>query len=112
MLGELYMRVVVQRVKHASVTINGTINGKINKVIIENKDRLTRFQFNLIEKFFNSYNVEIEISNKKADRLFPSACYMIYTLIYFSISASFFSKSDAPCLQIGQIKSSGNSSPS
>ena len=30
MLGELYMRVVVQRVKHASVTINGTINGKIN----------------------------------------------------------------------------------
>lgn len=41
------------------------INRKINKVIIENKDRLTRFQFNLIEKFFNSYNVEIEISNKK-----------------------------------------------
>lgn len=30
MLGELYMRVVVQRVKHASVTINGTVNGKIN----------------------------------------------------------------------------------
>ena len=30
MLGELYMRVVVQRVKHASVTINGSVNGKIN----------------------------------------------------------------------------------
>ena len=28
--GGLYMRVVVQRVKHASVTINGTVNGKIN----------------------------------------------------------------------------------
>jgi putative resolvase len=41
------------------------INRKINKVIIENKDRLTRFQFNLIEKFFNSYDVEIEITNKK-----------------------------------------------
>lgn len=41
------------------------INKKINKVVIENKDRLTRFQFNLIETFFNSYNVEIEISNKK-----------------------------------------------
>ena len=41
------------------------INRKINKVIIENKDRLTRFQFNLIENFFNSYDVEIEISNKK-----------------------------------------------
>ena len=29
-LGGLCMRVVVQRVKHASVTINGTVNGKIN----------------------------------------------------------------------------------
>jgi putative resolvase len=36
------------------------INGIISKVVIENKDRLTRFQYNLIEKFFNSYGVEIE----------------------------------------------------
>lgn len=36
------------------------IKKKINKVVIENKDRLTRFQFNLIKTFFNSYNVEIE----------------------------------------------------
>ena len=28
------MRVVVQRVKHASVTINGTVNGKINNVFL------------------------------------------------------------------------------
>lgn len=41
------------------------INKKINKVVIENKDRLTRFKFNLIEMFFNSYGVEIDISNKK-----------------------------------------------
>ena len=36
------------------------IKKKINKVIIENKDRLTRFQFNLIKTFFESYDVEIE----------------------------------------------------
>lgn len=36
------------------------IEGKISKVVIEHKDRLTRFQFNLIEKFFNSYDVIIE----------------------------------------------------
>ena len=36
------------------------INRKISKVVIENKDRLTRFQYNLIEKFFGSYGVEIE----------------------------------------------------
>jgi predicted site-specific integrase-resolvase len=50
-----------------SDTINGfvklldlVIAGKIEKVVIEHKDRLTRFQYNLIEKFFNSYGVEIE----------------------------------------------------
>jgi excisionase family DNA binding protein len=32
----------------------------ISKVVIEHKDRLTRFQYNLIEKFFNSYGVIIE----------------------------------------------------
>lgn len=37
------------------------IKKKINKVVIENKDRLTRFQFNLIKTFFNSYDVEIEL---------------------------------------------------
>ena len=41
------------------------ISKKIDKVVIENKDRLTRFQFNLIELFFNSYDVKIEISNSK-----------------------------------------------
>lgn len=41
------------------------IASKINKVIIENKDRLTRFQFNLISKFFESYGVTIEIVNNK-----------------------------------------------
>lgn len=37
------------------------IGRKINKVVIEHKDRLTRFQYNLIEMFFNSYGVEIEL---------------------------------------------------
>lgn len=44
---------------------NLVVNGKINKVIIEHKDRLTRFQYNLIEFFFNSYGVEIELLDKK-----------------------------------------------
>ncbi len=36
------------------------IEKKISKVIIENKDRLTRFQFNVLVKFFESYNIVIE----------------------------------------------------
>lgn len=38
---------------------------KINRVVIEHKDRLTRFQYNLIEFFFNSYGVGIELTDKK-----------------------------------------------
>lgn len=44
---------------------NLVVNKKISKVIIEHKDRLTRFQYNLIEFFFNSYGVEIELFDKK-----------------------------------------------
>ena len=44
---------------------NLVVNKKTNKVIIEHKDRLTRFQYNLIEFFFNSYGVEIELLDKK-----------------------------------------------
>lgn len=39
------------------------IKQKVNKIIIEHKDRLTRFQFNFIEKMFNSYDCEIIIVN-------------------------------------------------
>ena len=38
---------------------NLVINKKITKIIIEHKDRLTRFQYNFIEKMFNTYGVEI-----------------------------------------------------
>lgn len=41
------------------------VEKKINKVVIEHKDRLTRFQYNLIEFFFNSYGVDIELTDKK-----------------------------------------------
>lgn len=38
---------------------------KVDKVVIEHKYRLTRFQFNLIKMFFKSYGVEIELTDKK-----------------------------------------------
>ncbi len=36
------------------------IEKRIGKVIIENKDRLTRFQFNVLVRFFDSYGVIVE----------------------------------------------------
>lgn len=38
---------------------NLVIEKKVCKIIIEHKDRLTRFQYNFIEKMFKSYSVEI-----------------------------------------------------
>lgn len=43
---------------------NLVVKQEIDKVVIEHKDRLTRFQFNLIEFFFNSYGVSIELIDK------------------------------------------------
>lgn len=39
------------------------VQGKVSKVIIEHKDRLTRFQFNFIKKLFTSYGCEVVILN-------------------------------------------------
>lgn len=43
------------------------IERKINRLVIEHKDRLTRFQFNVFVKFFGSYGVEIECVEVQGD---------------------------------------------
>ena len=40
---------------------NLIINGKVDKLIIEHTDRLTRFQFNFIKKMFESYGCEVVV---------------------------------------------------
>lgn len=39
------------------------INGKVNTLVIEHKDRLTRFQFNFILKMFESYGCKVVVLN-------------------------------------------------
>ena len=39
------------------------INQKVNKLVIEHKDRLTRFQFKFIKKMFESYGCEVIVIN-------------------------------------------------
>jgi excisionase family DNA binding protein len=60
--------------------IDLVINRKINRVIVEHKDRLTRFQFNIIVIFFSSYGVEIEcmeIPNKDSEEEFVNDIMML-----------------------------------
>lgn len=67
------MRVVVQRVKHASVTINGTVNGKINNGFLvllgiqstdseQDVDYLVKKVTNL--RIFSDENVKMNLSLK------------------------------------------------
>lgn len=46
---------------------NLVIGRKVNKVIIEHKDRLTRFQYNFIEKIYNVFGCEIIAVDNKED---------------------------------------------
>lgn len=46
---------------------NLVIDKKITHVIIENKDRLTRFQYSFVEKMFGSYGVKIICIDKPDD---------------------------------------------
>ena len=39
------------------------INQKVNKLVVEHKDRLTRFQFKFIKKMFESYGCEVIVIN-------------------------------------------------
>ena len=43
------------------------VNGKVNKVIIEHKDRLTRFQFDFIKKIYAVFGCEIIVLDGKED---------------------------------------------
>ena len=46
---------------------NLVITGKVNKVIVEHKDRLTRFQFNFIKKMYAVFGCEIIVLDDKED---------------------------------------------
>ena len=46
--------------------LHAVTSGNIDKVIIENKDRLTRFGFETLVYFFRSHNVEIEVAQNQS----------------------------------------------
>ena len=43
------------------------VKGKVNKVVIEHKDRLTRFQFNFIKKMYAVFGCKIIVLDDKED---------------------------------------------
>ena len=46
---------------------NLVVNKKVNKVLVEHKDRLTRFQFNFIERMYKEFGCEIIVIENKIE---------------------------------------------
>ena len=73
------------------------ISGKISKVVISHKDRLTRFGFGYLKTIFSRYNTEIEIVNLEDEKSFQDELSedLIATIHHFSMK--FYGKRKNKC---------------
>jgi len=65
---------------------------KISKVVIEHKDRLTRFNYQIFEYFFNSYGVTIDCIEKILPKSFENELVEDILTIMMSYSAKIYGK--------------------
>ena len=77
--------------------MNDIINGKISKVVISHKDRLTRFGFGYLKSIFSKYNVEIEIVNLEDDKSFQEELSEDLIAIIHHFSMKFYGKRKNRC---------------
>lgn len=68
---------------------------KINKVVVEHKDRLARFMFDVFLEFFNSYDVEIEIVNETLPKSFENELVEDMLSLLSSFSSRIYGKRSA-----------------
>ena len=76
------------------------ISGKISKVVISHKDRLTRFGFGYLKTIFSRYNTEIEIVNLEDEKSFQDELSedLIATIHHFSMK--FYGKRKNKCSEL------------
>ena len=67
-------------------------NRKINKVVVEHKDRLARFNFRIYEVFFNSYGVKIEYVLETLPKSFEAELVEDMLSLLSSFSAKIYGK--------------------
>ena len=65
---------------------------KVDMVIIENKDRLSRFGFKTIEYFFESFGTKIEVTEEKEDISFEEELTNDMMMLLASFSGKLYSK--------------------
>lgn len=65
---------------------------KISKVIVEHKDRLTRFNFEVLSEYFLSHGVSITVLNKELDKSFEEELTQDIISLMTSFSARLYGK--------------------
>ena len=67
-------------------------DGKISKVVIEHKDRLIRFNYNIILMYFNSHGVEVEYMDETLNKSFENELVEDMLTLMASFSAKIYGK--------------------
>ena len=76
------------------------ISGKISKVVISHKDRLTRFGFGYLKTIFSRYNTEIEIVNLEDEKSFQDELSEDLIAIIHHFSMKFHGKRKNKCSEL------------
>jgi len=67
-------------------------DNKISKIVIEHKDRLIRFNYNIILMYFNSHAVEVEFIEKTLNKSFENELVEDMLTLMASFSAKIYGK--------------------
>ena len=73
------------------------VSGKISKVVISHKDRLTRFGFGYLKTIFSKYNTEIEVVNLEDEKSFQDELSEDLIAIIHHFSMKFCGKRKNKC---------------
>ena len=67
-------------------------DGKISRLVVEHKDRLVRFNFNLLKKYFESFGVEVEVIEDTLPKSYESELVEDMLSLMSSFSARIYGK--------------------
>jgi len=71
------------------------VDGKISKVIVEHKDRLARFNFNYLKKFFESHGVVLEVVEETLPKSYENELVEDMLSLISSFSSKIYGKRSA-----------------
>ena len=78
--------------KGLNLLITEIISGTVNKVVISNRDRLTRFGYGYLKSLFDRYNCEIIEVNLTGDKTFEQELIDDLIAIIHRFSMKFYGK--------------------